>query len=263
LARYFLPAARQRLTMSCTISRFLIIAQVALASNACAPSGYSYGKWSDGPAAAFTLSPNDDCQRAETRRDIINALNGRVGQPDGPSAPVISADGLVTVPNGAINGPTLTCQGTMQTESGTIGPGVAVLRLAGDSRPNAIFVKDASWETDADREQREILARRARAKRFAQAPAREAKMMEEMRTSAQSNPDKTVHCGISSSSFWTTNAICFALIDEAHRANRKVGKASRVDILHECASDLARKLPGKDQPAYLNSCEQLLSALRI
>lgn len=80
---------------------------------------------------------------------------------------------------------------------------------------------------------------------------------------AQSDPDKTIHCTINSSSFWTRSAVCFALIDEARTVNGKVGRASRVDIVQGCAADLARKLPGKDQPTYLNACEQLLGALHL
>jgi hypothetical protein len=246
--------------MSRSVGRFLIVAQIVLALGACAPSGYSYGKWSDGPAAAFTATSNDDCQRAETQQGVVSALNGRVGQVGGPSAPVASAERLVTVPNGAIDGPTLTCRGWMRTASGIIGPGVVVVRLADSSSSNATSVKDAVWETDADRERREDLERREQAKRIAEAPAREAKMTEEMRASAQSEPNKTVHCGIAGSQVWTTNAVCFALIAEAKHISGRFGKDSRDEILHECASDIALKLPGKDQPTYLNACEELVDA---
>jgi len=40
----------------------------------------------------------------------------------------------------------------------------------------------------------------------------------------------------------------------------KFGKESKVEIVQECASDVARKLPGKDQPTYLNVCEELFVA---
>jgi hypothetical protein len=246
--------------MSRFVGRFSIIALIVLGLGACAPSGYHYGKWSDGPAAAFAATPNDDCQRAETQRGIVSALNGRVGQVGGPSASVASAERLVTVPNGAIDGPTLTCRGWMRTASGIIGPGVVVVRLADSSSSNTIAVKDALWETDADRERREALERREQAKRVAEAPAREAKMMEEMRTSAQSAPDKTVHCGIGESHFWTANSVCFALIEEARQISSKFGKVSRYEIVQECANDIALKLPGKDQPTYLNACEELVGA---
>jgi hypothetical protein len=43
----------------------------------------------------------------------------------------------------------------------------------------------------------------------------------------------------------------------------KIGRVSRFDIIHECASDIARKMPGNDEPTYLNQCEQLLTALRL
>jgi hypothetical protein len=162
-----------------------------------------------------------------------------------------------------IDGPTLTCRGNMRTAGGMIGPGTVVVRLADNSSLNVILVQDATWESDADRERREAMERKERAKRIAEAPARETKMIDEMHASAQSAPSKTVHCGIGGSQFWTTNAVCFALIDEARMVTGKVGRDSRFDIIHQCASDIARKLPGKDRPTYLNACEQLLGALHL
>jgi hypothetical protein len=240
--------------------RTAILVQIALGLGACAPSGYSYGSWSDGPAAAFTLASNDDCQRPATERSLVNALNGKIGQPGGPPASVISASGLVTIENGAIDGPTLTCRGTMQTTTGTTGPGVVRLRLTDDSTAKTITVKDVSWESDGDRDRKEALERKERAARIAEAPVREAKMMDEMRASAQTEPNKTVHCGINRSHFWTTNAVCFALIEEARQLSNKIRKASRDEILHECARDVSLKLPGRDQPTYLNACEELIVA---
>ena len=250
--------------MSSVGRAILWITFVLIADSASAQSGgWHFGSWLDGPVAAFTPQPNDACQRAEVQRGIASALNARVGQAGGPSAPVTSAEGLATVPNGVIDGPTLTCRGTMRTTGGMIGPGEVVVRLAGNSSPNVILVQDATWESDADRERREAVERKERAKRIAEAPARETKMIDEMRASAKSDPDKTVHCGFNGSSFWTTNAVCFTLIEEARTVNAKVGRASRSDIIQECASDMARKLPGKDQPTYLNACEELLVALHL
>lgn len=238
----------------------LIAVQAVLALSACAPSGYRYGKWSDGPTAAFTLTPTDDCQRPEAQRGLISALNGRASQSGGPSDSITSAEGLTTIPNGAIDGPTLTCRGTLQTAGGPIGPGVVVLKLADNGSRSAIVVKDATWEADADRERREAQERKERARQVAEAPAREAKMTADMRASALSEPNKTVHCGINRSHFWTTNAVCFALIEEAKYVSSKFGKASRDEILHECARNIARRLPGKDRPTYLNACEELIAS---
>jgi hypothetical protein len=237
-----------------------MLVQIALALGACAQSGQSYGSWSDGPAAAFTLSSNDDCRRSATERSLVNALNGKIGSPGGPSAPVTSASGLATIENGAIDGPTLTCRGTMQTTAGTIGPGIVRLRLADDSTAKTILVKDASWETDADHDRREAGMRKEQEKRIAEAPAREAKMTEDMRSSARAEPNKTVHCGINRSQFWTTNAVCFALIEEVKYLFNKMRTESRDALLHKCASDVELKLPGKAQPTYLNACENLIDA---
>jgi hypothetical protein len=126
--------------------RLLIAAAVALSLSACAPSGYHYGSRTDGPAAAFTLSPNDHCRRPEIEQSIVNFLNGKVGQPGGPLARVVSATGFVTIPNEVIHGPTLTCHGILQTTGGPIGPGAVQLRLTDNSTANAFTAIEAAWE---------------------------------------------------------------------------------------------------------------------
>jgi hypothetical protein len=50
------------------------------------------------------------------------------------------------------------------------------------------------------------------------------------------------------------------MIDEARNVAVKFGKESKVEIVQECASDVARKLPGKDLPTYLNVREELVVA---
>ena len=238
--------------------RLLIQAGMALCLSACAPSGYSYGSWTDGPVAAFTVTSNDMCQRPETERSIVDLLNGKIGQPSGPVARVTSAAGLVTAPNDEMHGQTLTCRGILQAAGGAVGPGTVRLGLTDSSNSQSMTVKEAWWETDADRERREAQARREQAKRMAEAPARAAKTMNDMRTSAQREPDETVHCSISRSQFWTTNAICFALIEEAQYLSGKMRTESRVRLVEDCAKDIAQKLPGKGRPTYMNACESLV-----
>jgi hypothetical protein len=227
---------------------------------ACAPVGTHYGSWSEGPVAAFTATSNDDCQRLETQRSTVNLLNQKIGQPSGPATQVTAAVGLTTIPNGAIDGPTLTCRGALQTATGTIGPGVLELRLADTSTPQSITVRDALWETDTDRDRRVAGMRKEQEKRIAEAPAREARVTAERRASAQNEPNKTVHCGVNRSQFWTTNAVCFALIEEVKYLSGKIQTESRANLVDTCARDVAQKLPGKDQPAYLNACENLIDA---
>jgi hypothetical protein len=79
---------------------------------------------------------------------------------------VIAATGLATIENGAIQGPTLTCHGNLQTLGGSIGPGAVAVRLADTRTANGLIAIDAVWETDADRDQREAAARRENAAQF-------------------------------------------------------------------------------------------------
>ncbi|MGB8843131.1 MAG: hypothetical protein WCC64_18910 [Aliidongia sp.] len=85
--------------------------------------------------------------------------------------------------------------------------------------------------------------------------------MDEIRTSAQKEPNKTVHCNVNMSSFWTTNAVCGAIIEESSVLSGKRASTSQVTLVDECAKDISRKLPGKDEPTYLNACESLVKAL--
>jgi hypothetical protein len=80
---------------------------------------------------------------------------------------------------------------------------------------------------------------------------------------ARAQSSKTVHCGINASHFWTSSDVCKALMSEAAIVNTNVngGVLSRQEMLHQCASDIAKKLPGADQATYLNGCDQLLSAV--
>ncbi len=246
------------MTRGIVILRCASMSLLSMTVVACAPVGAHYGSWSDGPVAAFTVTPSDDCQRPEIERSIVNSLNSKIGRLGGPSAQVTSAAGLVTTPNGAIDGPSLTCRGKMQTAGGMVGPGTVQIRLADDSTSKAFAVKDASWEADINRDRREAAMRKEQERRIAEAPAREAKMMEDMRSSAQAEPNKMVHCGIGRSQLWTTNAVCFALIAEAKYLSSKIGKESRDEMLYECGKDISLKLPGKDQPTYMNVCESLI-----
>lgn len=234
------------------------IALAFLLLAACAPIGTHYGSWAEGPVAAFAATSNDDCQRPETQLSTVNFLNRKIGQPSGPALQVVSAANLTTIPNEAIDGPTLTCRGVLQTAGGSVGPGTLRLRLSDNSTAKVMTVTDALWETDSDRDRREAMTRKEQAARIAEAPA--AKMTDDMRTSARMEPDKTVHCGVNRSQFWTTNAVCFELIEEVRYLSGKIRTESRVRLVEECARDIAQKLPGKDQPTYLNACENLIDA---
>jgi hypothetical protein len=254
------------------MKRFLLIvvAAAALSLSACAPSGYHHnGSLLDGPAAAFTASPNDDCKRTDVMQGIVTVLNGKIGKPDGPPAQVISASPFTAAVEASVPGTTsgwmggvLSCRGILQTAAGPIGPGIVQVR--GDTTPNnngtiaAFSVLDAKWETDADRDRREALARKEQAERIAAAPARAAKTMDDMRKSAKIEPNKTVYCGVGRSQFWTTNAICYAMIEEVKNLSGKIKTESRFKLVEECANDIAKKLPGKDEPTYMNACEKLI-----
>jgi hypothetical protein len=191
------------------MKRLLLVgaAAAAVSLSACAPSGYRYGSWTDGPAAAFTLSPNDDCRRREIEQSIVNFLNGKVGQPGGPPALVLSATGFVTIPNEVIHGPTLTCRGILQTTGGPIGPGAVQLRLTDNGTANVFTALDAAWETDADRAQKEAAARRETAIREGVLVAQETNFRGNMATwtgippmppsaSPSETPMASTHCTV-------------------------------------------------------------------
>ncbi len=135
---------------SCALRPLMIfLAAIPTLCSGCAPQGYAY------EVGSFVPHAKDACARPETSQTIVRFLNAKVGQPDGPVAPVISIQ-LITTENGAIDGPTLTCRGVLQTASGVIGPGVVVVRYRYDNRD---LPADVNWETDADRHRADVAFR--------------------------------------------------------------------------------------------------------
>ena len=104
---------------------------------------------------SFTPIARDACARPETSTFIVARLNTKVGLPDGPPA-TISATQLATTENGAIDGPTLTCRGYLQTTNGQIGPGKVAVRL---SSANYSVPEDAKWLSEEDERRGEVAFR--------------------------------------------------------------------------------------------------------
>jgi hypothetical protein len=104
---------------------------------------------------SFTPIARDACARPDTSTFIVTTLNTKVGLPDGPPA-TISATQLATTENGAIDGPTLTCRGYLQTPNGQIGPGKVAVRF---SYANQSVPEDAKWLSEEDERRAEIAFR--------------------------------------------------------------------------------------------------------
>jgi hypothetical protein len=204
-------------------SRFVLFSLIPLAGG-CAPTGYHYDHYDVG---SFTLTPNDPCQRTNVTQGAVNILNQKIGKTSGPPAQVVSATGLT----GEWNAGVLNCRGTLQTVAGPNGPGV--VQVHGDIAPGnyGINVREANWETDTERDRKEALARQEQARWIAEAPAREAKFLDDTRKSAEAEPNKTVQCsppGMERWEVWTTNAICYAITDEGLSLSHKIGTGTEL-----------------------------------
>lgn len=106
-------------------------------------------------AGSFTPVARDRCKRPEINTAIVTMLNTKVGLTDGPPAS-ISGTELATTENGAIDGPTLTCRGYLQTSSGQIGPGKVAVRF---SYANQSVPEDAKWLSEEDERRAEVAFR--------------------------------------------------------------------------------------------------------
>jgi hypothetical protein len=148
--------------------RFSVFAAVAaLSLSACGPSGFHPdGTLLDGPAAAFSVSPNDVCKRTDVMQGSLAVLNGKIGQTDGPPAQVMTTSEFAAAVDPSEpaaqpgwNSGVLFCRGFLQTATGPIGPGILQIRGNTTSNNNgtiaAFSVLDAKWETDADHNRRE------------------------------------------------------------------------------------------------------------
>jgi len=208
--------------------------------------------------AAFANSPSERCQTSDVRQSIVTILNNKVGTSEGPPARVTSAAELKTI---AGSDGMFSCHGVLKTVDGPNGPGtvqvVADVKTNGDGRMTGYAVRDAKWETDADRDHREAARKEEAAKREA-AAAQAAKELEEMRTASLVQPNKTVHCSIGHSLFWTTSAFCYAMIEEMHDLSGSLKSEPHVDLIERCARDIEKKVPGNRQPIYVNECQKLV-----
>jgi len=79
-------------------------------------------------------------------------------------------------------------------------------------------------------------------------------------TPVKTEERETTHCAIGQSQFWTTKAVCTAMGEIVINLSKKISAESWSELVSECASDIKNKLPGKDEPTYLNTCEELLDS---
>jgi hypothetical protein len=79
-------------------------------------------------------------------------------------------------------------------------------------------------------------------------------------TSAKAEENKTVHCAIGQSQFWTTGDVCAAMGEVVIDLSKKISAEPWSGLVSDCASKIKKKLPGKDEPTYLNTCEELLDS---
>jgi len=120
---------------------FVVAVLASLCS--CAPPGYHYGSWNvTDPTAAFSLQPNDPCQRPEVRSlGAVSWLNSRVGQAGGPPRHVLAIESL----SGSGYGNSLTCHAVLTFDDGTTQPGVLSITDPGGSAPLSVY-----WRADAN-----------------------------------------------------------------------------------------------------------------
>lgn len=111
-------------------------------------SGWHFGSWKDGPAAAFTRYPNDPCQREEMRSNgMLSYLNAKAGRVGGPSARVVAIEALQGAAGQMAN--FVSCRGQVRLEGGQQETGTLTIQ-----DPGGAATLNVNWETDTAKAQR-------------------------------------------------------------------------------------------------------------
>ncbi len=195
-----------------------VAAMALLAISGCAPPGYHFGQWSLGdPKAAFTVYPNDACQRRELRTPgAVQWVNSLVGTQGGPSGRVVTIE---NVSGPAVDNPNpLSCHATLRLENGGFEEGTLTFFSPGNDRPLVV-----SWESDFARSQR---LRRNSLDNWKSYPGDIASWsgIPPLPRSASEveSSSAPVHCSIGDAAghmvaIWTTKSDCSDWISEARR----------------------------------------------
>ena len=123
-------------------------------------TGWHFGSWADGPAAAFTRYPNDACQRTELKSPgMLSYLNAKAGRPGGPTVRAIAVEAL----QGATGqtGGNLSCRGMITLENGQHEGGTLTVQDPGGGAP-----LNVNWESDAAAERRTDTPERRALKKY-------------------------------------------------------------------------------------------------
>ncbi len=216
-----------------------------------APPGYIYD------TGSFVPHAKDPCVRPETIQSIIDFLNAKVGKPDGPLARIISASGFTTIQNESIHGPTLTCHGILETTEGRSDPGAVKLLLTDDSRGDVFTAKDATWESDSDRDRKKatFLTRQAAAMQAQNRTNFHGDIASwtgipplPLSASPSQSPEASVHCTVADAaghmvSIWATKQDCTDWINK----DQVLGKSGPTPMqiynyrLEQCAQRIGER----------------------
>ena len=202
-----------------------------------------------------------------TIADIVKALNTKVGEVGGPSRRVSTIRNL-------------------SEDATTSGKCYGILVFANGGTEKGVLLQDSmngvvSWRWVSNHY-------------LAESPEqRSAAMYDDMRKSAEKNPNQTVGCGVDApETVYTTNAVCYAILkfirDYGSELRPYAGYAilqncaridsavclgivqelrslagtsrmkSKMTLTDQCADDLDRKFPGVERPRYMNACQELV-----
>jgi len=223
-------------------------------------------------AAIPSYDPGCIDPQPSTTANILKGLNAKVGKFGGPSKRV-SAIRHITHQDGDYKG---RCRATLVFASGNTQTGF----LLQDSM-NGV----PSWRWASDQY-------------IAESPAvRAAPIYDEIRKSAEKNPNKVVVCGVEGpKTVYTTNAVCNAVISFDKDYYKKLkpyagysvlqkcasfsssvclgiiqelrslapvsSQTSRMTLIDKCANSLEKRFPGNEKPQYLNACQDLVGYFR-
>lgn len=242
------------------------------------------GQTDEQVAQATALNNADignSCGEPEISNSAITAyLNTKIGQFGGPSRRIIAIRSAPPQPNDTSDRHTR-CHGTLVFAGGTTEVGLLL-----EDRVNGV----SSWRWHSDEE----LAQGANS------PAQKkvaAQIDDEMRKNAEQKPNETVACGVEGpQTVYTTWAVCYsviklvrdnegvfkpyagyALLKQCGQMESKVcislvselqalagpaGSKSKMDLIGMCANDIERRVPGREKPQYMNTCQDLIGYFR-
>jgi len=207
-----------------------------------------------------------------TTANILKGLNAKVGTIGGPSKRVSTIQ-QITHQDGDNKG---RCRATLVFASGDTQTGFLV-----EDSINGV----PSWRWASDQYIAESPAERA------------APIYDEIRKSAEKNPNQVVICGVEGpKSVYTTNVVCnavisfdkdyyeklkpytgysvlqhcastsssacLAIIQELRSLAPISSQTSRMTLIDKCATSLEKRLPGNEKPQYLNTCQDLVGYFR-